>query len=47
MEQVSWLKDWYTKQEQYDRLVSTYKNNETTKSIQKKVNKHDSNGNTT
>lgn len=47
MEHSSWLKDWYKKQEQYDRLVSMYKNNEMTKPIQKKVNKNDVNRNTT
>lgn len=44
MEQTSWLKDWYKKQEQYDRLVSTYKNNEMDTPVKKKVDKHDSNG---
>ena len=31
-QEISWLKDWYKKQEQLDRLVSTYKNNEMMKS---------------
>ena len=25
---INWIKDWYTKQEQHDKLVDTYKNNE-------------------
>lgn len=37
MKSPSWIKEWYKKQEQYDRLVATYKNNEMTKPIQKKV----------